>query len=89
MRFQTDALKSLCDWLALLESIADWQRASSSQHQFESPSEITMMFKFERSEQDLQETENFSDNLKNSLSQRSTAPFRIAIVVSYSSVGRQ
>ena len=35
MRFQTDALKSLCEWLALLESLYDWLRSLSSQHQFE------------------------------------------------------
>ena len=32
---QTDTLKSLCDWLALYNSIFDWLRASSSKHQFE------------------------------------------------------
>ena len=35
MRFQTDALKSLCDWLALSDSIFDWLRVPSGYHQFE------------------------------------------------------
>ena len=37
MRFQTDALKSLCDWLALSDSTFDWLRTPSSKHQFENP----------------------------------------------------
>ena len=33
--FYTDTLKPLCDWLSVLDSIFDWLRAPSSQHQFE------------------------------------------------------
>ena len=35
--FQTDAFKSLCDWLALSDSIFGWLRVPSRWHQLENP----------------------------------------------------
>ena len=38
-RFQGDTLESLCDWLALSDSIFYWPRPQSSKHQLENPPE--------------------------------------------------
>ena len=45
--FLTRVLRSLCDWLKIVQRGFDWLRAQSSKHQFGNPSERIIMAVFE------------------------------------------